>query len=157
MSRRPKKEEAASGHFEWDKETLRRANMDAAQGAELARGLIELSEKRSAEELDESWQEARQMSAIWTPHLAPILERLRKKGVNVDELRALIEQGGSGQKPGGQMAEAFAKQRDLILEAISEVADVGKLERQIRAAVSSRRPGCFTYDSVLAVIGGEEE
>jgi hypothetical protein len=47
--------------------------------------------------------------------------------------------------------------QQLILEAISEVVDLGVLERQIRAAATSRNQGSFTFDSVLAVLGGREE
>jgi hypothetical protein len=159
MSRESRKDKAVPDHFEWDKESLKRANMDAAQGAALAQGLSTLAEKRQAEEMDEAWQEAQQMLAIWTPHVPSILKQLRKKGVEVDALRALLEQSALEQKPAQRerLAKEFSGQRELILEAISEVTDIEKLERQIRAVVSKGGEGCFSFDSVLAVTGRKEE
>jgi hypothetical protein len=160
MSRESKKEKAAPDRFEWDKETLKRAGIDAAQGAQLAQSISNLAETRQAEELNEVWQETQQMLAVWAPHMTAILEQLRKKGVKVDALRALIEQSALEQKSIKQrerLTEEFSKQRGLILEAISEVVDPSKLERQIRAIVSSGKQSSLTFDSVLAVTGRKEE
>lgn len=160
MGRESKKEKTAPRRFEWDKETLKRANLDAAQGAELAQSLSDLAEKQQVEEINAVWQETQQMLAAWSPHVGSVLKQLRKKGVDVDGLRALIEQIGldpESAKQRERLTEAFAKQRELILEAISEVADPRKLERQIRAIVSAGNPGSFTFDSVLAVTGRKEQ
>jgi hypothetical protein len=160
MNRESRKEKAAPDRFEWDKETLKRAGIDVAQGAELAQKLSNLAEQRQVEELNEVWQETQHMSAVWSPYMGSILEKARKKGVDVDGLRALIEQNALEKRSAKQrdrLTEEFSKQRTLILEAISEVIDPRKLERQIRAIVSAKRQGSFTFDSVLAVTAQKEE
>ena len=160
MNRESRKKKAAPDHFEWDKETLKRAGIDAAQGTELAQSLSSLAEQRQVEELNEVWRETQHILAVCTPYMTSILEKARKKGVNVDALRALIEQSALEKKSAKQrdrLTEEFSKQRTLILEAISEVIDPRKLERQIRAIVTAGKQGSFTFDSVLAVTGPKEE
>jgi hypothetical protein len=109
---------AAPERFEWDAETLKRAGMDAAQGAALARSLSDFAEKRQAEELDKAWQEAQQMLALWEPYTTSILQQLRTKGVAVDALRALMEQSALEQDPSAardRLLNEFSEQRPLML------------------------------------------
>jgi hypothetical protein len=92
MKRAAASKKAAPDPVQWDKATLKRAGLSAEQGAELAQRLSDVMEKRQADELARAWDETQQMLAIWSPHYSAVLDKLRKKSVDVDGLRRLIEQ-----------------------------------------------------------------
>lgn len=146
--------------FAWDEETLQRGGIDAVSGAELARQVSISAAKLHADELDRARQAALQVLAVWSPYLTPILKQLRKQGVDLDALLALIGQSDLEQDSRHyteRLTEELSRQRTAILEAISEVTDLRRLERRVRAIESPGRQGCFTFDSVLAITGHEDE
>jgi hypothetical protein len=148
------------GRSKVDKETSQTAGIDPALEPELVKALSEMSEKVQAEYINEAQLASQQMSALWSPHIIPILKQLRKKGVDVDSMRTLLEQSVLEQNSTAkfeQLSQKVSKQRAAILAAISEVVDLKSMERLIRALVSSERPYNLTIDSVLAVRACKED
>jgi hypothetical protein len=155
-----KKVKAASGRSKVDQELSQTAGIDPEREAELVKSLAEMSEKVQAEYINEALQASQQMSELWSPHIIPILKQLRKKGVDLDSMRRLLEQSIMEPKSTAkfdQLSQMMAEQRPKILAAMSEVTDLKSMERLMRALVSSGRQGSITIDSVLAVRGREEE
>jgi len=135
-------------------------SIDPAQEPELARQLSEIAEKRQAEDIDKVRQESEQVTALLAPDIDRILQELRKKGVDIDSMRALLEQSTQGENPTEQserLAQTILEQRTKILEAISEVTDQKNLARQIQALFLSERQISLDFDSVLAVTARKED
>jgi uncharacterized membrane protein YgaE (UPF0421/DUF939 family) len=160
-----KKGKGPADRTRWDtgvlkKEMLKMANIDAAQEAELAKRLSEMSQKQQAEDAARVWQEIQLMLTLWAPYVIPILKQLHKKNVELDSMRELLEQSvlekDSGVKR-ERLMQKMSEQRTKILEAISDVVDVKDLERQIRALVSSGQQIRLTTDSVLVVLARQED